>query len=97
MRQLFEQVYEYTEDQGTSNIKLVLGYIGCIAALGGSAYAYFLPFEQTRVFLAVCVVVYFVCSSAMSWVAHKEGGRVFQGSSKIASVRRLFCRCFFCF
>mmetsp|Transcript_5220 Transcript_5220/g.5985 ORF Transcript_5220/g.5985 Transcript_5220/m.5985 type:complete len:209 (-) Transcript_5220:44-670(-) len=56
----------YEEDVSWSNFKLVMGFTGVAFALLGQFYP--MPFPASRLFLAVCVVVYFILHTGLQFI-----------------------------
>lgn len=67
IKEMLVEEFKYTEDLTMVNIRLLLGYIASIAAIGGSLYGYLTSFESSKLVVFVSVLVYFLSSSALNF------------------------------
>ncbi|CAG8600547.1 8601_t:CDS:2 [Paraglomus brasilianum] len=51
----------YSQYHTHTDVKLVLGYLSCVFALGGGGYTYYIPFEESKQLTLVCVAAYPFC------------------------------------
>ncbi|KAG0197118.1 hypothetical protein BGX28_009373 [Mortierella sp. GBA30] len=83
LKEYLESKAGYRQSHRHTDIKLVLGYIGCAFAAAGSYYGYIHPFElpATKFWTFVSVVLYYLCNVLMMAYAYLvEKNIVFTGS-----------------
>ncbi|KAF9907557.1 hypothetical protein EC991_010853 [Linnemannia zychae] len=83
LKEYLETKGGYKQSHKHTDIKLVLGYIGCIFAAAGSYYGYIHPFElpTTKFWTGVSVVLYYLFNVLMMAYAYLvEKDTVFTGS-----------------
>ena len=55
----------YSQHHTHTDLKLVLGYLSCVFALGGGGYTYYIPFEESKQLTLICVAAYPFCADEM--------------------------------
>ncbi|KAG0315292.1 hypothetical protein BGZ99_007547 [Dissophora globulifera] len=88
LKEYLESTAGYRQSHRHTDIKLLIGYLGCAAAGAGSYYGYYHPFElsETKFWTFVSVVIYFLCNALMTLYAYFiEKETVFTGSKTTAN------------
>ncbi|CAG8620326.1 822_t:CDS:2 [Paraglomus occultum] len=60
----------YRQYHTHTDVKLVLGYLSCVFALGGGGYTYYIPFEESKQLTLICVVAYPFCEEGWLLALH---------------------------
>lgn len=69
-------------------MRLGLGWTASIIAIGASLYAYKVPFQQSRDYVLLAVVVYTILSAILAvYVKYIEKDTIFEGSRKVFAGR----------
>ncbi|KAF9161975.1 Signal peptidase complex subunit 2 [Actinomortierella ambigua] len=83
LREFLEQKSGYRQSHKHTDIRLALGYIGCIFAAAGSYYGYIHPFEEpkTKLYTFISVALYYLFNVLMwAYSYFFEKNAVFTGS-----------------
>ncbi|KAF9189531.1 hypothetical protein BGZ51_005604 [Haplosporangium sp. Z 767] len=83
LKEYLESNAGYKQSHKHTDIKLVLGYLGCAFAAAGSYYGYIHPFElpETKFWTGVSVVLYYLFNALMMVYAYfVEKETIFTGS-----------------
>lgn len=71
----------YKQSHTLMDVRLILGYIGVIAAALAGGYDYKVGFEKAKGYTLIGVVIYFICYGGMNyWQFFVEKGTVYVGT-----------------
>lgn len=77
----------YRQSNRLVDVRLVLGYLGVIAAAIAGLLDYKLGFEKAKVYTLIGVTVYFICYGGMNyWQYFVERGTVYTGVKGASSI-----------
>ena len=86
--QYFSRPSQFKPSHTHTDVRLVLGWTSSLLALGASFYAYKVPFQQSRQWVLLAVLVFVVCSAVLGaygkWI---EKDTIFIGRRKVYAGR----------
>ncbi|KAJ3068364.1 Signal peptidase complex subunit 2 [Podochytrium sp. JEL0797] len=88
VRKILAMDHKFVENHTHTDLKLLLGFTSCFFAIGGALYGHFNDFQESKLIVLVCVVVYSILNGAMlGYGMFIEKDVVFVGTRKDPIIR----------
>lgn len=88
VKQYFTRTTEFTQSHVHTDVRLLLGWSASLIAFASAYYGYIVPFEESKLWVTVGVVLYIILS-ALQWIyaQYVEKTQIFVGKRRTVSSR----------